>query len=430
MRCLSLFSGIGAHDLGLSWAGVEIAGQVEIDPYCAAVLERHWPGLPRWGDVRDVRADDVLARCGRIDLITGGFPCQDISVAGKGAGLAGARSGLFFEMARVIGEVRPRWVLLENVPALKARGYERVESELEALGYALWPSVAGAWACGAPHKRDRVWIVGRLAEPEGERPERGWAARRRRAGSADGGATELADPRHDERGGFAATGRDEGPPCAESASCGASELADVQREGLAQRVVQPGISGRAERADAGQDAQLGRVEHTSGPGLRAGGESESGWPDARCPILRWPARPGEAQHEWEAPRLVYTTKRGDGQLAAEQQGRDTAAGSSVTGELGDTSPARRVRTDELENGGEGQRAGRGSDAATTDALHGRQDSGPTQPGVGDATARATRRLAGFARRNALKALGNANPWVVPYIIGTWLMHHERARRGR
>ena len=111
MNVLSLFTGIGAHDLGLCWAGMRIVGQCEIDPYCNQVLEKHWPGLPRWRDIKDVAGDVVRSRCGAPDLITGGFPCQDISAAGKGAGLEGKRSGLFFELLRVIRECRPAWVL-------------------------------------------------------------------------------------------------------------------------------------------------------------------------------------------------------------------------------------------------------------------------------------------------------------------------------
>src|SRR5262249_35665923 len=95
----------------------------------------------------------------RCDLIAGGFPCQDISAAGKGAGIGGTRSGLWFEMARIIAGVRPAWVLVENVPALRARGADRVLADLEEIGYTCWPFVVGAWAVGAPHRRDRVWIV-------------------------------------------------------------------------------------------------------------------------------------------------------------------------------------------------------------------------------------------------------------------------------
>jgi DNA (cytosine-5)-methyltransferase 1 len=106
MRFLSLFSGIGALDLGLCWAGWTPVGQVELDPYWRAVLEHHWPGLPRWEDVRELRADDVMARCGRPDAIVGGFPCQPHSVAGKRKGRDDERH-LWPEYARLVRELRP-----------------------------------------------------------------------------------------------------------------------------------------------------------------------------------------------------------------------------------------------------------------------------------------------------------------------------------
>ena len=127
----------------------------EIDPFCRAVLAKHWPGIPIHEDITRLRGPDV----GSIDVICGGFPCQDISLAGKGAGLAGERSGLWREYARLIGDIRPRFVIVENVSALLARGLDRVLGDLAALGYdAEWHCIPAS-AVGAPHRRDRVWIV-------------------------------------------------------------------------------------------------------------------------------------------------------------------------------------------------------------------------------------------------------------------------------
>ena len=127
----------------------------EIDPYCRAVLRKHWPSVPCFEDVRDLHAYDV----GPVDVIAGGFPCQDISFAGKGAGIAGSRSGLWSEYRRLIEECRPSWVIAENVSALRSRGLDQVLGELAALGYdAEWHCIPAA-AVGAPHRRDRVWIV-------------------------------------------------------------------------------------------------------------------------------------------------------------------------------------------------------------------------------------------------------------------------------
>jgi DNA (cytosine-5)-methyltransferase 1 len=168
---LSLFSGIGGFDLAAQWAGFSIQGQIEIDPYCRRVLAKYWPDVARWGDIKKVGADDILSSSDGIRpaLLMGGFPCQDISRANwQGQGLAGARSGLFFEFARLIGDLQPSYVLLENVPALTTRGGEQVLASLAALGYdASWGIVPAA-AIGAPHKRERFWLV---AHPHGTRSQ-------------------------------------------------------------------------------------------------------------------------------------------------------------------------------------------------------------------------------------------------------------------
>jgi DNA (cytosine-5)-methyltransferase 1 len=151
----SLFSGIGGFDLGLERAGMRVAWQCEADEFCRRVLTRHWPDVPCYPDVRELRADDV----GRVDVLCGGFPCQDISSAGLRAGITGARSGLWGEYARLVGELRPRYVIVENVADLLARGMGTVLADLAALGYdAEWDCIPAS-AVGAPHQRDRVWIV-------------------------------------------------------------------------------------------------------------------------------------------------------------------------------------------------------------------------------------------------------------------------------
>jgi DNA (cytosine-5)-methyltransferase 1 len=160
MRVGSLFAGIGGFDLGLERAGFDIAWQVEIDPYCQRVLAKHWPTVQRYGDIRAVDWQSVEP----VDLLCGGFPCQDISLAGKGAGLSGERSGLWFEYAKAIDALRPSYVLIENVAALRSRGLDQVLGSLAALGYdAEWHCIP-ACAVGAPHRRDRVWIVAYSAQ--------------------------------------------------------------------------------------------------------------------------------------------------------------------------------------------------------------------------------------------------------------------------
>jgi len=165
---LDLFSGIGGLSLGLHWAGMRTTAFCEADPFARAVLARHWPGVPIYGDVRTLtaarlRADGVP----RPDLLCGGFPCQDISLAGRAAGIEGPRSGLWSHMARLVRECRPRWVVAENVPGLRGRGADRVLSELEAAGYACWPLVVGAVHAGAPHRRSRVWLVAQAVAADG-----------------------------------------------------------------------------------------------------------------------------------------------------------------------------------------------------------------------------------------------------------------------
>jgi DNA-cytosine methyltransferase len=157
----SLFAGIGGFDLGLERAGMRSVWQCEIDPYAQRVLEKHWPDVLRVPDIRHVGARTVPY----VDVICGGFPCQDISIAGAGAGIDGERSGLWSEYARVVGELRPRYVVVENVSVLLARGLGRVLGDLAALGYdAEWDCIPAS-AVGAPHQRDRIWLV---AYPNGD----------------------------------------------------------------------------------------------------------------------------------------------------------------------------------------------------------------------------------------------------------------------
>ena len=166
MRVLDLFSGIGGFSLGLERAGMHTVAFCEVEPSCRRVLERHWPGVPIYGDITELSAQHLTADGIGVDLICGGFPCQDISLAGKGAGIEGERSGLWREYARLIGELRPAYVVVENVAALLGRGLDAVLGDLAALGYdAEWHCIP-ACAIGAPHRRDRLWIV---AHAKGER---------------------------------------------------------------------------------------------------------------------------------------------------------------------------------------------------------------------------------------------------------------------
>jgi DNA (cytosine-5)-methyltransferase 1 len=146
-------------DLGLDRSGMVCQWQVEIDPFRQEVLAKHWPNVERLGDVKKCGKHNLRA----VDLIAGGFPCQDVSNAGKRAGLDGTRSGLWYEFARIICELEPRWVLVENVPGLlsidNGRGFGTVLRDLAQSGYdAKWDCIPAA-AIGAPHRRDRVFVV-------------------------------------------------------------------------------------------------------------------------------------------------------------------------------------------------------------------------------------------------------------------------------
>lgn len=151
----SLFSGIGGLELGLERAGMQVKWQVERDEYAQKVLRKNWPSATIYSDVREVRGNAVEP----VDVLCGGFPCQDISNAGRRDGIDGERSGLWAEFHRLIRELRPRYVIVENVAALLVRGIERVLGDLASSGFdAEWDCVPAA-AVGAPHRRDRVFLV-------------------------------------------------------------------------------------------------------------------------------------------------------------------------------------------------------------------------------------------------------------------------------
>jgi len=157
---LDLFSGIGGMSLGLErTSGFRTVAFCEINPYARRVLAKHWPEVRQYDDVTTLTGRALAADGIAPDVVVGGFPCQDLSQAGAGAGLAGARSGLWFEMLRIIEEVRPQWVIIENVPALRSRGLDVVLGGLAAIGFdAEWHLISAA-SLGAHHLRERVWII-------------------------------------------------------------------------------------------------------------------------------------------------------------------------------------------------------------------------------------------------------------------------------
>lgn len=400
MRFVSLFAGIGGIDLGLERAGWRCVAQVERDEFCQRVLEKHWPDVPRFGDIVSVRGVDLPA----TDALVGGFPCQPVSVAGKRRGHNDER-WLWPEFFRLVREVRPHWIVAENVPALRTLGADGVVADLEQAGYAAWPLVVGADDLGAPHRRKRVFIVahslsaglerhaghgagvherGRLdAEPRGSASARGLR------GPVLVADADCGDVRHGEQlvSGRRARGvRDEGASVA-GGNGATAELADAARGGL-------GIDGRARCAD--RHADCGDARHrelADADGGRCGrvGEPEPrGIEGARGHVAdgcgagwtapAWPAGPREQQHGWEPPRLVAYAK-------------------GVERRSGVGSAEKRV--------GASDERGRGS------AIGGRAlAGGEAESGLGVGPDGVPGGLAARDRRARLKALGNA---VVPPV---------------
>lgn len=154
MKFISLFAGIGGFDLGFERAGMQCVAQVEIDPFCQKVLAKHWPDVPRYGDIRNVGKHNLP----EADVICGGFPCQPFSIAGKRRGKNDNRH-LWPEMFRVIQEVKPSWVVGENVANFVNMALEQSIFDLESIGYEVQSFIIPACAVNAPHQRDRVWII-------------------------------------------------------------------------------------------------------------------------------------------------------------------------------------------------------------------------------------------------------------------------------
>lgn len=277
----SLFTGIGGMDLGLERAGWECKWQVEIDPYCRQVLAKHWPDVPRFEDVRGVTGDQLEP----VDLIAGGFPCQDVSQAGKRTvGIDGARSGLWSEFARIIRVLRPRLVLVENVPGLAVRGLGRVLGDLAALGYdAEWSCISAA-DVGAPHLRRRIFL---LAAPtplpdafrnvlriERERGGQQYAEQGSREPRHDGQAVAHSDPQ----------GR-EGP----------------KRRGVSGAAPRDGLFGgsRSEVANSNGWGREGERRQEREPELPQWNEPDGyhlpQWPPAPGDVLAWGQVPPAAQ---------------------------------------------------------------------------------------------------------------------------------------
>ena len=251
---LALFAGAGGGILGGHLLGWRTVAAVEIEDYPRRVLlQRQADGiLPRFPIWDDVQTFDGGPWRGKVDVISGGFPCQDISCAGKGAGIDGERSSMWTHMARIIGEVRPRFVLVENSPMLVGRGLARVLGDLAEMGYNAEWGIVGAVNAGAPHKRDRIWLISTHAMQQGESQPR-----------ADKADEKTGGCRHD------AKRRSGGDDRREFGTCSHEEVADpisergCSREARVEDAEDARESSRCERGLHWWDTEpnVGRVAH-------------------------------------------------------------------------------------------------------------------------------------------------------------------------
>lgn len=341
---LSLFAGIGGLDLALEYHGWRCVGRVEDDPYCDAVLAERWPKVPRWGDIRKVDWDGVVAWTGSVDLVAAGFPCQPTSQAGRRKAQKDPR-WLWPEVARCLRHLRPEYVFLENTLGLLSRGIDDVLGDLAALGFdAEWDCWQAA-DVGAPHERDRVFVLA-YANGEGQ-PQPGWPVGEGRGWAGDGGepladADSVEPERAGETGVLAGTpgsGVGQGPQWqrdGHAAGDRGADVADAAGPGRRRpdRAGEPG--GRSEPARRLEPGRLGSgnggtladpvgaglevvelqpARHQRPPTQRGGHPGQGRQPQpglggdadglpATLDGHRWPAPPGPHQYPWEPPRTV------------------------------------------------------------------------------------------------------------------------------
>jgi len=370
----SLFTGIGGIDIAAEQAGFTTVGQCEIDEYCNKVLQKHWPDVPRWGDIYQLTGQEIIERCGSITLLSGGFPCQPFSAAGKRKGTDDERH-LWPELLRIIREVKPRWFLGENVRGLlsikhtddEQRVFGTILSDLAEVGYRVGWLCYGAGDVGAPHRRERVFIVAHSESTRDRRQQ--WDGRleinvgnekigAEVRGVIDDGYTPRSEEMADSDSGRGEQNIKSGelwPDRVEQSPChsgGAKEGKTTKGQagpnstmGNTQRTGQPMCimgQGQVEHGRTGNGSGEGQTGSTQPPMGRVpnGFPSEiygglmwpaGKWPTPRCQKVQWmgpsimhrnkanleeevakaewgwPAAPGE-QYEWEPPRVATGIK--------------------------------------------------------------------------------------------------------------------------
>ena len=331
---LSLFTGIGGIDLAAEMAGFKTVGQCEIEDFPTSVLERHFPNANRWRDVRDITEESLREGIGnqQITLITGGFPCQPFSVAGKQKGKNDNRH-LWPEMLRVIKLVRPTWVVGENVDGFVNMALTETKADLEAAGYQVWPVVLPACGVSAPHQRYRCFIVAYCSQSQlamadtesigGSRSEderttgkrrtsnqqlaRGFGGEHDNVAHPDTEGLQRAEDDRDPIGGWTKTielirryGALYGQlmACANSFRFQGAGFDGVCGTEVRAQVTDPNV-GHGEDHRTGQRTKSGTKQATE-PGLGGMFDGVPYWLDE----TRWPAYPNQKQYGWEPPRSV------------------------------------------------------------------------------------------------------------------------------
>lgn len=348
MKALSLFSGIGGLDLAAEACGIKTVAFCEIEEFPVSILKKRWSDVPIYDDVRKIKGDEFIERLGTVDVVHGGFPCQDLSVAGKRAGLVCGggytRSGLWYEMLRIISELRPRFVVGENVRGAISLALDKVQRGLETENYEVRTFLIPASAIGAPHQRERIFVLGirkDVLEIEGEYRERSEGNRLGDTNSAlfQGSREPRVLRKAQVESGLASQvpGTVWRTPDANMTRGAISEEKYIEREqrgmpnALNYQVAHeernwPTVTTKTSRGErTGQyqhnknhSAHLINIVEANDKNNRKGQLNPcwveqlmgypDGWTDPDCdaptPWMGWPARPGEAQHEWEHPRTI------------------------------------------------------------------------------------------------------------------------------
>ena len=305
----SLFSGIGGLDLAAEWAGFETVGQVEIDDYCNKVLEKHWPNVPKWRDVFDLTGEEIKEKCGSISLLSGGFPCQPFSCAGKRRGKEDERY-LWDEMLRIICEVRPRWVVAENVRGLfsidAGRTFGAILRDLAENGYRVGWLCYGAGDVGAPHRRERVFIVGYFEgrqswEQKAGNGRQNTHRRSKNVGNSEGARQPLCILGQGQiKHGRTSNGSRKG-----------EERSTQPQLGNCLDGISAGVVGLNWPAGNWPTPTTQEVEHPkmelTETGRRKTKDGKNSHSVNLADMVKWPAGPGE-QYEWEPPRIATGIK--------------------------------------------------------------------------------------------------------------------------